>query len=296
MTHLMLSAAAFFWGINPMIMKIGLADIDPLRYNSYRLLLAFIVSLVFIRIGAGRGTLQWKKVEKGDRKRFVILGIGGFFIFQAGYTFGVHYTAASISAIVLALLPVFVAIISIIGRTEKLSIRAALGIAISVAGVLAITFGGAEGFSTQGTYLRGVLLLVIAEFSYAGYTVYVRPLTSRYCIEQIVCIIIGVVLVPFFLVSLPTFLREGAGPFTASGLLSIAYSGTFGILVGNMLWSHGVKRIGSTGTSVYSNLTPIFGVIAGYLVLSERLFLPQMIGGAAVLAGVWVVNRRRKAG
>lgn len=73
MTHLMLIAAAFIWGINPMIMKIGLATIDPLRYNTLRLLLAFLVSLIFVLLGR-----RWKPVAKEDRKRFIAVGLGGF--------------------------------------------------------------------------------------------------------------------------------------------------------------------------------------------------------------------------
>ncbi|ADK79258.1 DMT family transporter [Sediminispirochaeta smaragdinae] len=287
MTHLMLIAAAFIWGINPMIMKIGLATIDPLRYNTLRLLLAFLVSLIFVLLGR-----RWKPVAKEDRKRFIAVGLGGFFIFQGGYTFGVHDTAASISAIILALLPVFVAVISIVTRQEKITVKKALGIALSVLGVLAITAGG-EAVSVKGTYLRGVLLLVIAEFAYAVYTVYVRPLTKRYSIEQIVCIVIFIVLLPFLLISLPVFLRSGLFFPTLAESFSIGYAGTFGILIGNVLWSHGVKRIGSTGTSMYSNLSPIFGVIAGFLVLAERLAPLQIAGGAAVLLGVWVVNRKK---
>lgn len=44
---------------------------------------------------------------------------------------------------------------------------------------------------------------------------------------------------------------------------------------------------------MYSNLSPIFGVIAGFLVLAERLAPLQIAGGAAVLLGVWVVNRKK---
>jgi drug/metabolite transporter (DMT)-like permease len=305
MTHLMLASAAFFWGINPMIMKIGLATINPLAYNVVRLLFAFIISLLVIRFG----TRSWKRVEKGDRIRFVLLGLGGFLIFQGGYTFGVHLTAAGVSAMILAILPVFVALISIIGRVEKVSLKAALGITVSLIGVGAITFGGMGGGSaepggfvsqTGSNHLLGVLLLVIAEFSYGIYTVFVKPLTRKYPVEQIVCIIIGVVLLPFIALTVPFFISEGfftSGPlrlFTLGEWFSLLYSSAFGILAGNILWSHGVKRIGSTGTSIYINLTPLFGVAAGFLILAERLSPLQLAGGGLILAGVWLVNYRRR--
>lgn len=126
----------------------------------------------------------------------------------------------------------------------------------------------------------GVLLLVIAEFSYGMYTVFVKPLTGKYPVEQIVSIVIGVVLVPFILITLPFIFTDGifnSGTlrfFTFRELASLLYSSAFGILFGNILWSHGVKRIGSTGTSIYINLTPLFGVAAGYLFLSERQSIP----------------------
>ena len=60
----------------------------------------------------------------------------------------------------------------------------------------------------------------------------------------------------------------------------------------NMLWTLGIKRLGSVKTSVYGNMQPVFGVAAGMLILNERLGLLQLLGALTVLAGIMVVNRR----
>jgi drug/metabolite transporter (DMT)-like permease len=44
---------------------------------------------------------------------------------------------------------------------------------------------------------------------------------------------------------------------------------------------------------VYANLTPIFGVVLGYLVLSEPIDLSMIVGGAIVILGVTLTNRAR---
>lgn len=89
MTHLMLASAAFFWGINPLFMKLGLETMNPLAYNVFRLLFAFLFSLLLIRFSPGREK-RWIPVEKGDRGRFILLALGiGISVLGVGaITFG----------------------------------------------------------------------------------------------------------------------------------------------------------------------------------------------------------------
>ncbi|MFW6209660.1 MAG: DMT family transporter, partial [Spirochaetota bacterium] len=99
-------------------------------------------------------------------------------------------------------------------------------------------------------------------------------------------------LTPFILMSLPAF---GLAAFT--GLqpvtwFSAAFSGIFALALGNTLWSFGIKRIGSTNASVYGNLPPVFGILAGILVLNETLSTMQVLGALIILGGVALVNKK----
>jgi drug/metabolite transporter (DMT)-like permease len=283
--------AAFFWGLNPIVMKIGLAELSPLPFNTLRLALGMLFTgLLTLAVPSFRR--NWQRVRRSDIPRFALISLAGFFVFQLGYSFGVDYTSASVAAIILGTLPINVAILNGLSGLERPGRLKLLGIAATFLGVVFIALGRHGGISLAGTYFFGVLLMVGAEFAYGGYTVFVKPLTARYPIDQIIYIIISISFLFFLLLNLSIL---GTAPFSGlspSTWLSCAASGMLALSAGNILWSQGVKRLGSTNTSVFGNLPPIFGIIAGILLLGETLSLLQLAGAAVILGGVALVNAR----
>ena len=286
-THLILIATAFFWGINPMVMKVGMQELHPVPFNALRLSVGLIAAFLQLLISR-----SWQPIRREDIPRFIVVAVGGFFLFQFCYSFGVDYTSASIGAIILGTLPIQVAIITKVFKIEKLSVNKTLGIVASFVGVVFIALGKHGGLGIAGTYVLGVVLLAVSEFGYGLYTVFLRPLTARYSIYQIIFIVMAVALSPFILMTLPKF-----GLTTYTGLqaltwISAAFSGIFALVLGNTILSLWIKRIGSTNASVYGNLPPVFGILAGILVLNETLSPMQLLGALVILGGVAVVNKK----
>ncbi|MFW5712785.1 MAG: DMT family transporter [Spirochaetota bacterium] len=286
-THLILIGTAFFWGINPMVMKVGMQELHPVPFNALRLSVGLIAALIQLLVSR-----SWQPVRREDLPRFLVVAVAGFFLFQFCYSFGVDYTSASVGSIILGTLPIQVAIITKLFSIETLSLNKTLGILATFGGVVFIALGKHGGLGLAGTYVFGVVLLAVAEFGYGVYTVFLRPLTDRYSIYQIIFIVMSVALTPFILMSLPAF---GLAAFT--GLqpvtwFSAAFSGIFALALGNTLWSFGIKRIGSTNASVYGNLPPVFGILAGILVLNETLSTMQVLGALIILGGVALVNKK----
>ena len=286
-THLILIGTAFFWGINPMVMKVGMQELHPVPFNALRLSVGLVAAFLQLLISR-----SWKPVRREDLPRFLVVAVAGFFLFQFCYSFGVDYTSASVGSIILGTLPIQVAIITKVFRIEVLSLNKTLGILATFAGVIFIALGKHGGLGMGSTYAFGVVLLAIAEFGYGVYTVFLRPLTARYSIYQIIFIVMSVALTPFILMSLPAF-----GLATFAGLrpitwFSASFSGIFALALGNTLWSFGIKRIGSTNASVYGNLPPVFGILAGIIVLKETLSPMQLLGALIILGGVSLVNKK----
>jgi len=285
----MLVGAAFFWGTNPMIMKLGMQELHPVPFNALRLSVGLLAAGILLLL-----TRSWKPVQRADLPRFLLVGVAGFFLFQLCYSFGVNYTSASVAAIILGTLPINVALITRLFRIEHLSRRKIVGIAATFIGVILIALGKHGGIGLAGSYFFGVVLLVISEVGYGTYTVFVKPLTVRYSIYQIIFIIMSVSVLLFVAVSLPVFSPSafiGLKPIT---WFSAVFSGIFPLAIGNILWSTGVKRIGSTNASVYGNLPPVFGVLAGITILKEVLSPMQLLGALIILGGVALVNKQRK--
>ena len=112
--------------------------------------------------------------RRSDCAVILLLGICGVTIYQLLFVRGVGAVAAGAAAMMIAANPVFASILARIFLREKLSTGAHLGIAVSLGGVAAITFGKDFG----GEFV-GYVLLVIATFSIACYFVFQKPLSAR---------------------------------------------------------------------------------------------------------------------
>jgi drug/metabolite transporter (DMT)-like permease len=288
LTHIMLLAAALFWGTNPMVMKLGLRNMAPFPFNTLRIITAILIAAPITLF-----TRSWKRIDREDLLRMFAIPAVGFLLFQFFFTFGVAASTASVAAIVLAILPIAVAVISHVFRFESLTRAKAVGVFATFAGVIFIAFGTPEGFSLRGTQVYGVALLVMCEIGYGLYTVCLKPLTAKYPVPQITLLMLMFTLIPF---AGYTLVRYGFSVYRNMEPLSLGaavFSGLFALVLSNMLWTTGIKRLGSLSTSVYGNLQPVFGVASGILILGEQLGLIQIAGAFVVLAGILAVNRRK---
>ncbi len=287
--HLMLLGAALFWGLNPILMKIGFQELPALPYNALRLGLGVIIALPVVFL-----TGSWNRILRADVPAFFVVSIPGFFVFQFFYSFGVDLSSASVSAIILGTLPIMVAIITRVFQIERLGRIKITGIFATFIGVILIATGKNSGFNLEETYLWGVIFMVISEVGYGTYTVFVRPLTRRYPTSQIVLILMGISFLLFAVIALPIYGIGIYGSLSPITWFSALFSGVFAMVIGNIFWSVGIRQLGSTNTSVYGNLPPVFGVIAGILILNESLSLIQIGGALVIMSGVYLVNRQKR--
>ncbi len=140
--ELVLLFVAFLWGINPPIMKVGLLYIPPLAYNMLRMFIALVI--VWIALGLSK---EYRSLAREDIKQICLLSIVGFFIFQLFFTVGVQKTTAGNASIILNLLPVSVAIINKLLKIEDISLPVAIGIFVSLGGVVLIVIGSGKAMS-----------------------------------------------------------------------------------------------------------------------------------------------------
>jgi drug/metabolite transporter (DMT)-like permease len=288
-THAMLLAAALFWGTNPMVMKLGLRSLNPFAFTSLRLLLGICIATPLAVL-----TGNWRKIAKADVFGLFAVPLAGFIVFQVFFTVGVSMSSASVASIVLAILPIAVAIISHVVGAERLNGIKVLGVLTTFAGVIAIALGTPEGIDFRGAQVAGVALLVVCEIAFGLYTVYLRPVAARYPVPQITILMMIGAFVPFAAYTLLTLGPSAYAGMDPTGFLSALASGVLALFAANMLWTTGIKRLGSVNTSVYGNLQPVFGVAAAMVVLGDRLGVVQIVGAAVVLAGILLVNRRRQ--
>jgi drug/metabolite transporter (DMT)-like permease len=95
--------------------------------------------------------------------------------------------------------------------------------------------------------------------------------------------------------------QAGRFALTGTALTSLLFQGVVVSFASYLAWFALLRRYLATGLSVYSFMTPIFGVTFGVLVLGEPLGRAFVLGAALVLGGIFLVSRtgllrRRAAG
>lgn len=282
--HLVLIFVAFLWGINTPVMKIGLLYIPPMPYNAVRLFAAVAVAWFILR-----QLCTWLPLKRESWKNLTIASLG-FFSFQIFFTFGVQLTTAGNASLILACLPVSIALINHFHRVETIHSQAIKGILLSLTGMALMVAGTGKEVSLSGDHIVGAVLLLIAQLSYGYYTVFSRPLSATYSVYQITVYILLISTGLFAVVSLPAILAVDWQTIPWPGWASLLYSGIFPLCLANCLWIWGTAKAGSTTASLYNNLAPVFAVSASYFFLNETFGWLQFLGAIIILAGLYIAK------
>lgn len=268
------------WAVNFSVVKMALGHLTPFAFNTLRLVGASIVFLILARVAPG------PPLQREDRGRFLILALVGHLGYQLLFIQGLDQSTAGHSAILLAMTPVFVAILSTILGVEPPSARGWLGIVISIAGVYLVLY---ESQAT-GRGARGDWLTLGASLCWSIYTVFGQPAIARYGLfkTNAYTMVLGTL---FFLpLGLPALAAVSPSDVPPSAWGATVFSFVFALVLAYSLWYYAVSRIGPSQTAVYSNLMPVIALIVAWLWLGETLGWLQVVGTGTILFGIYLVR------
>jgi drug/metabolite transporter (DMT)-like permease len=285
-TYLLLITMVVIWGVNFSLVKWALSEMSPLAFNAVRFTLA--ASLIFALLLIQEG---WRPVPLTDMLRIFGLGLLGNSVFQMLFIEGISLTTAGNSSLFLATTPVWTAVLSMIMRKDRLNRVAWAGIGLASIGVVLVTIGGGQEFSLRGSNTIGNLLIILAAFSWAAYSVLSRDLLQRYSPLRLTALAMVTGSVGLWMFAIPAVIKQSWTAVSWRGWGIVVYSGALAIVAAYIIWAAGVKRIGPARTAIFSNLTPIVAFIAASLMLGEPITWLQGLGGAAVLYGVSLTIR-----
>lgn len=137
-------------------------------------------------------------------------------------------------------------------------------------------------------------MLWAAQFAFAYYTIFSKPLFQKYSVYQITTYVFTVSAILFMIFCFKDVMKISWTQVSFEGWASILYSSIGGMCIGNSLWSYGVKKIGSAKAAVYLNLQPVFTIIVSRIFLNETFSSIQSIGAMAILAGVYIASMKSK--
>lgn len=285
-----LLTTVLFWGLSFIGTKAALTSFHPFALMFLRFSAASLVFLaVLLRVGFSR-------ISARDHLKLALVSLVQpclYFIFE---TFGLSLTSASKASLIIAAVPIAVMLLATVMLKERIHVRHALGIVLSVIGVVILVVG-TPGFKLElgGSFL-GDILIFGAVLTAALYTVLTRDLgrtRSALEITSFQAFYGTLFFLPFFLVTRgETAWSELTGSSVAA-LVFLIFCATIGAF---LTYNYALTKIPASRAAVFINGVPLVTTLASWLLLGETLSPMQFGGGALVLASVYLVSSESRRG
>ncbi|MEU5263163.1 DMT family transporter [Amycolatopsis sp. NPDC021455] len=273
-------AAALIWSSSFAVTKVVLAEVPPMTLGAFRFVLAAVVLGVVVRAG------RWPLPSPRQRLFIGFAGLLGITAYFALENAGVGWATASDATLIVAAYPVIT--LALAGRAAFSPI-ALTGAVVAVAGVWLVVGGQPGGGSEHRVW--GDLILIAGGVVWAVYNLLARrdgsgatPIVVTY--YQTLAGAGG-----FVLLSLTEADRWSVP--TAAGLLRIGFLAAFCSVAAFLLYNHGLRRL-EPGVAVnLLNIVPVAGLGWAVLLAGETPTPVQLLGGAVVIAGVFLGSHRK---
>ena len=281
--------------------EFGGRTIPPMMIAVIRYFLAIICFFLILKYR--EGTLNFQFAKK-NWKILTFMGLLSVTIYQAGYLLGEIFTAASDASILVTTNAIWVVILSsTFLKTEFFTWKKGVGALLAFIAVITVV-----GFSPNvdvSNRILGDILILIAAFAYATYTV-----ISRYFLNKtqnnlesyqpsslwiitwvsffgfLTTTPIALLISPEFLYPLEYF------TIPAHIWIGIAYLAFLSTVGAYTFYLEGVKRLSASRAAIFQTLVPLFGIIFSAIFLQEQfdIFI-YPFALLLVILGITLVNR-----
>lgn len=272
---------ALIWGINFVVIKVGVESMPPLVLCALRFLFAAVPAVFVVK----RPAVDWRLVA-------------GFGFVLGVVKFGLLFTAiklgmpAGLASLVLQLQAFFTVALALVFRGERPGRHQILGGGVALAGI------GLIASARTGTDAVLPIMLTLAAALAWGVANILTKRAGR--VDMLAFTVWASLVPPVPLLALalvldgPQAVGQALAGIDLAGLGAIAYLAYPTTVVGFAIWSFLLARHPAAAVTPFALLVPVFGLASAALVLGERLSPVELAGAAIVLAGL-VVNVFGKA-
>ncbi|MGC9333027.1 MAG: DMT family transporter [Anaerolineae bacterium] len=226
------------------------------------------------------------------RHEWILLALSGVFL-------GLHFatwigslglTSVASSVVLVSMGPVFVGLGSWLFLRERPSSLLALGIVLAAAGSLLISWGDLG----QGQdHLLGDLLALTGAIMVAGYLMIGRKVRGHLSLATYIALVYGVAMLTLLAIVLVSGQpMVGYSPVAYAWVLALALGPQ---IVGHSTLNWALRYLSATFVAIITLTEPIGSGILAYVLLGEPITWSTGLGGALVLAGIYIASRAELA-
>ena len=245
-------------------------------------------------LSAGLLLYAWS-VRRGDRtgdrpgrQQWLAAGIVGALLFLGGNTgvaWAEKHVGTGISSLVIATVPLWMALFDRVACGQRLSRNAVLGLALGFAGAAVLAGPTGAGRIDVG----GFVVLVLAAAAWAAGSLYSRraPLPRRPLVSSSMQMIVGGALLAV-VAAASGELGQAGRPSTES-ILAVVYLVVFGSIIAFTSYAWLLRVTRTSLVSTYAYVNPLVAVFLGWAVENEGVGLRTLLAGGLILVAVALI-------
>lgn len=277
------------WGATFVATKIALTEVSPATIIWIRFAIGVLI------LGAAvLARRQFAIPASSDLGMLALLGFIGVTFHQWLQATGLQTTRATNTAWIVATIPVFTALLGWLFLKEKMGWMRVGGIAVAAFGVLLIVSdGNLVSLFTGGFGSVGDLLILISALNWAVYTILSRRELARHPAARMMFFVMlfGWLFTCIWIFTIGPGLSE-IPALTFKGWMAILALGIFGSGFAYIAWYDALQEIPASQLGVFINIEPLITTILAALMINEPITVITLVGGAIIIFGVWLVNRK----
>lgn len=280
--------ATLLWSVN-MVIASGIKNhIPPIGLAFWRWTVACIVLAPF----AIKSTMASLQIVRKHFWYLTFTAILGITIFNTLIYFAGKTTSAINLSLIAISIPLFIVVLSRIIFKEKVSNIKIVGIVTIITGVLVLISKGSWQSLLQINFTVGDLLMLLACFFFAYYTILVRKKPNELSPKVFLfsVFIIGTILLfPFYFYE-HNYIKKVI--VDTKTIAVTTYVGVFASLISFYLWNEAIELIGTSKTAIIYYLIPVFSGILAYFFLHQAILPTQITSMGIIVSGLLIANKK----
>lgn len=265
------------------VAKVVVRDIEPVTLTMVR---SGIAAAGFCLLAlARRKKFRFRREHAGS---IVLLSFLAIPVNQFLFLTAMRYTTPTNAALFYSTTPALVLVLSSVMGLEKVGWRKGTGVLVAFAGVCLIIFE--KGIDLRSEYLIGNLLLLVAVFAWAYYTVSGKAMIIHYGAinTSIATMVLGTIMfLPVGLIGVADYDFSALTVSHWSGLLYLAIGTS---IISYILWYYALSRTTASKVAIFANLQPILTTILAWTLLGQTITPIFIIGGLIALGGIFLTQ------